>query len=444
MAPNVTVCIPAYRSEAFIHNTLRSVLTQSYSDFVVEIACEPPAEEILSACGALLRDERVRTIVNPHVLGTGENIKSLLGRVATPYFLILGHDDFLLPDYITTLLDELIRRPQASVAYSDWACFGHAFWRWSLRLTEDPIFDRLMSFLLGGTEAIPKQGVTRSSVRDHCDYPIDRYGGFATECEWVLCLLISGMAIHVPRPLYLKRIRGPNETTASSKRVVGHSREHLFEALEHHRARMLALIQQADLPKTMRDTVELAAEAAMLRRHMTFNMGAFYPVQIARSDQIIRATRSMPGSYGKGILAMTLLARSQHSLIEGDTKTALDLAMASVDANPHQWEGLAYLSRLQLVTNCSIKAFDTALRAWTVEPDARGLRELIADCDSTIEQSKFLEMMRSGQTAVLAKRFDSAGYLIDHPDVAAAGVDPWQHYCQFGWHEKRKFRLLPA
>jgi hypothetical protein len=86
MAPNVTVCIPAYRSEAFIHNTLRSVLIQSYSDFVVEIACEPPAEEILNACGALLRDERVRIIVNPHVLGTGENIKSLLGRVATPYF----------------------------------------------------------------------------------------------------------------------------------------------------------------------------------------------------------------------------------------------------------------------------------------------------------------------------------------------------------------------
>jgi GT2 family glycosyltransferase len=125
MAPNVTVCIPAHRSEAFIHNTLRSVLTQSYSDFVVEIACEPPAEEILNACGALLRDERVRIIVNPHVLGTGENIKSLLGRVATPYFLILGHDDFLLPDYLTTLLDELIRRPQASVAYSDF-CFGHA------------------------------------------------------------------------------------------------------------------------------------------------------------------------------------------------------------------------------------------------------------------------------------------------------------------------------
>jgi hypothetical protein len=442
VAPNVTVCIPAYRSEAFIHNTLRSVLTQTYSDFVVEIAVEPPAEEILSACGPLLRDGRVRIIVNPHVLGWAENIKSLLRRVATPYFLILFHDDLLCLDYITTLLDELIRRPQATVAYSDMACFGSASFRWRLRLTEEPIFDRLMSFFLGGAEAVPVRGVTRSSVRDHCDFPTDRYDGFATECEWVLHLLISGTAIHVPRPMYLKRIFGPNEITASNKRLIGYSREHLFEALEHHRARMLALIRQADLPKTMRDTVELAAEAAMLRRHMTFNMGAFLPVQLTRSEQIMKTAGAMPGSYGKGIQAMTLLAMSRHALSEGDTKTALDLAIAAVDADPHQWEGLAYLSRLQLDTNRSIEAFDTALRAWTVAPDARGLRELIADCESTIEQRKFLEMMRNGQTAVLAERFDAVGYLIDHPDVAAAGVDPWQHYREFGWREGRKFRLL--
>jgi hypothetical protein len=440
MGPNVTVCIPAYRSEAFIHNTLRSVLTQTYADFVIEIAVEPPAEEILSACRPFLRDDRVRIIVNPQVLGWAENMKSLLRRVATPYFLILPHDDLLLPDYITTLLDELIRRPQASVAYSDMFCFGGASFHWGLRLTEEPIFDRLMSFFLGGTEAVPMRGVTRSSVRDHCDFPTDRYHGFATECEWVLHLLISGTAIHVPRPLYLKRIFGPNRITASGKRLIGYSREHLFEALEHHRARMLALIRQADLPKTMRDAVELAAEAAMLRRHMTFNMGAFRPVQLARSEQIMKTAGAMPGSYGRGIQAMTLLAMSQHALNEGDAKTASDLAIAAVDADPRQWEGLAHLSRLQLDTNRTIEAFDTALRAWTVAPDARGLRELIADC----EQRKFLEMMRSGQTAELAVRFDAARYLIDNPDVAAAGVDPWRHYRKFGWREGRKFRLLPV
>jgi hypothetical protein len=53
-------------------------------------------------------------------------------------------------------------------------------------------------------------------------------------------------------------------------------------------------------------------------------------------------------------------------------------------------------------------------------------------------------MMRSGRPEILAERFDAAAYLIDHPDVAAAGMDPWQHYRDFGWREGRKFRLLSS
>jgi hypothetical protein len=351
VTPNVTVCIPAYRSEAFIHNTLRSVLAQTYSDVVIEIAIEPPAEEILNACGHLLRDDRVRTRVNPEVLGWSENIKRLLRRVTTPYFVILFHDDLVLNDYIATLLAELTKWPQASVAYSDMDCFGAASFRWELRLTEEPLFDRLMSFFLGGTEAVPVRGLTRSSVLVHRDFPTDKYDGFAAECEWVLDLLISGPAVHVPRPLYLKRIFGPSEITASRKRLLGRSRGRLFEGLEHHRERMLGRIRRPDLPNAMHETVELAVEAAMLRRHMTFNMGPFRPVQIARSEQITAAVAAIPGRYAKGIQAMNLLAMSRNALIEGDAKMALDLAIAAVDADPHQWEALAHLSRLQLDTS---------------------------------------------------------------------------------------------
>jgi hypothetical protein len=444
VSPNVTVCIPAYRSEAFIHDTLRSLLAQTYSDFVVEIAVEPPAEETLNACAPFLRDDRVRLIVNPDVLGWAENMKRLLRRVETPYFFILPHDDLLQPDYIATLLAELISRPNASIAYSDIVCFGHESFRVRVSITEDPIFDRLMSFFLGGMDAPALRGMTRSSVRDHGDFPTDRYEGFAVECEWMLYLLISAAAVHVPRSLYLKRTFGPDYVSASRKRLLGRSREHLFEALEDHRARILALIRQADLPETMRDTVELAAEAAILRRHMTFNMGAFLPVQLTRSEKIMTAVGAIPDQYGKRIQAMSLLAMSQHALIEGDAKTALNLAISAVDADPSQWEGLAHLSRLQLDTNRSIEAHSMALRAWAVEPHAKGLRELIADCESDIERAFLLEMMRSGQPAILAERFDGAAYLIDHPDVAAAGMDPWQHYRDFGWREGRKFRLLSS
>ena len=139
MGPNVTVCIPAYRSETFIHETLRSLFAQTCSDFVVDIAVEPPAEATVSACAPFLRDDRVRLIVNPQVLGWAENMKSLLRRVATPYFFILPHDDLLEPDYIATLLAELVSRPHASIAYSDIVCFGHQSFCVRVRQTPEEV-----------------------------------------------------------------------------------------------------------------------------------------------------------------------------------------------------------------------------------------------------------------------------------------------------------------
>jgi hypothetical protein len=183
--------------------------------------------------------------------------------------------------------------------------------------------------------------------------------------------------------------------------------------------------------------VEVAAEAAMVRRHMTFDMGAFLPVQLARLEQILSTARAMRGRYGKGIQAMSLLAKSRHASIEGNTKTALDLAIAAVDADPSQWEGLAHLSRLQLDASRGIEALDTARQAWIAAPGAGGLQELIADCESNIAH----EMMRDGQAAILAERFDAVAYLIDHPDVEAAEVEPWQYYREFGWREGRKVRV---
>jgi Glycosyl transferase family 2 len=442
VAPTVTICIPAYRSEAFIQDTLRSLFNQTYCDFIVEIAVEPPVEAVRSACEPFLRDERLRIIDNPQVFGWAENIRSLLQRVTTRYFAILPHDDVLQPDYLATLIDKLMTRPEASVAYSDIVCFGHEAFRWSLHVKEEPIFDRLMSFFLAGAEADAFRGLTHSRVLEHRQFPTDEYEGFAVECEWVLYLLISGTALHVPRPLYSKRFFGPRRIAASAKRLIGHSKEHLADALENHRSRMLSLVRQADLPKTITDAVTLAAEAAMLRRHMNFNMGQFLPVQLARSEQILLSAGAMQDNYGKDIKAMCLLALSQNAWVGGDHKMALDLAIAAVEANPHQWEALAQLSKLQLNSNRGIEALDTAVRAWAIAPYARGLRELIVDCESNIEH-RFAEIMLSGQAALLAERFDAAGYLIDNPDVAAAGVDPWKHYRETGWREGRKFRSLP-
>lgn len=42
----------------------------------------------------------------------------------------------------------------------------------------------------------------------------------------------------------------------------------------------------------------------------------------------------------------------------------------------------------------------------------------------------------------IALYFDSAFYLAEHADVREAGLDPYRHFCAFGWYEGRKYRVF--
>ena len=206
----VTVCIPAYRAERFLTHTLRSIAKQTYRDIGVEIAIEPPAAETAKACTPFLHDPCFRVSINDQRLGWAENIAALLARVRTPFFIILPHDDVLHPDYIETLLGAITARPDASVAYADMFCFGDGHFRKSLTIEEGGPFERLLSFFLGGAEAVPWRGVTRTTVLDGgATFPSNEFISFAVECEWACHLLRSGAAVRVPRPVVLQAARCP-------------------------------------------------------------------------------------------------------------------------------------------------------------------------------------------------------------------------------------------
>lgn len=186
--------------------------------------------------------------------------------------------------------------------------------------------------------------------------------------------------------------------------------------------------------------INLAVEAAVLRRHMEFGMGPFNEVQLARSEHIASIATQGGSSWLTRIQGMNLISRSQHALIEDDRLKAVELAVAATQADPVQWEAWAHLARLRLDDDRAAEALDSALRAWTIAPDANGLRQLIAECESTREHREFMKVMHA-KPELAAKRFDSERYLTDHPDVAAAGLNAWQHYLNFGFREGRKVNV---
>ncbi len=302
----VTVCIPAYKSGILLARTLQSIMRQTYSDLIVHIAIDPPADQTLSFVVPFLKDKRFRVSINPTRLGWDANIRSLLSKVQTPFYFILPHDDLVHPRYIELLLAELENEKDAVVAYSDMHVFGPGF---SFQKKVDlPRYGtreaQILAFFQAKAEAVPWRGVTRSGVISQIGgFPTDGFKGLAVECEWALELLAQGRAIRVPRKMFFKQIHSAEVNSASRDRIANQSPEMLISAWERHRSVMLEIMNRViPLDSSLRKTIELSAEAAMLLRYRTM-------MRITLTDQL--------RSHALELLEQTRLLSKDHFVEAG-------------------------------------------------------------------------------------------------------------------------------
>lgn len=376
--PEITVCIPAYRSERFVAQTLRFVQLQTFTDFVVDVALEPEdAEATERACRPYLEDPRFILRRNESVLGWDRNTRSLLARVDSPYFVVLPHDDMWHPRYLATLHAALRDRPDATVAYSDLYVFGHESGSRWLDLPDAGLVERLLAFFLGGAEAVPWRGLARRESLDR-PFPVNDFRGFAVECEWTLHLLTGGVALRTAEPLYFKRSRA-EAASVSWGWGTDMPEETLRRGLEHHRERMLAGIpSQVDEPA--RVSLELAAEAAMLRRWVIFSGGRFGMTseQLGRAGRVLAASNDL-GSRGSQIRAVTLLALARDRDAHGDRVEAERLAYEAVEAAPDRWEPCFYLGELLLRLGYPHEAARLIVRAGSLAPMDPGIPAVQAE-----------------------------------------------------------------
>lgn len=418
----VTICVPAYRAEAFIVRTVRQALAQTHRDLRVEVGIEPPGDATLAACAPLAGDPRLRLAVNPRVLGWAGNVAALVARVDTPYFAILPHD--LLHDrYVETLLSVLERDDAVSVAYGDIRFVAPVgSFRRALPLDEGPVADRLVSFFLGGGEAPPWRGVTRRSVLDRSRFPVDDFGGFLVECEWALHLVAEGVARRVPRTLYFKCVAADGIDTASRARMAMPP-ERKAAALEDHRVRLLGRIAQALAHEADRAVVGCAVDAALLRRHVSLGLGALAPHHRTRLADIEALAAAGLSRHAPRLLAMARLAQSQLALRAGESDAGLALAREAASLDPDRPEALRHLAGLLLAGGDALGALQLAARAGDLPSRHPG-----TSCESS----------RPGRDARKGGSNDQA-VRIDRP---AARV-PVRRRCERGPRLRRRRRSRP-
>lgn len=116
-SPVVSVGLPVYNGEPFLEDAIRSVLSQTYTDFELIIsdnASTDRTEEICRDCAAA--DQRIRYFRNPENLGAAPNFNLTLEHARGQYFKWIAADGEIYPEFLMACLSALEAEPQAVLA----------------------------------------------------------------------------------------------------------------------------------------------------------------------------------------------------------------------------------------------------------------------------------------------------------------------------------------
>ncbi|MER6343338.1 bifunctional glycosyltransferase/CDP-glycerol:glycerophosphate glycerophosphotransferase [Streptomyces sp. NPDC001595] len=124
--PRFSVIVPAYQVQAYLHECLESVLSQSYPDLelIAVDDCSP------DACGEIIdefaaRDARVRAVHLPRNGGLGPARNAGMEQATGDYLIFLDSDDTLTPDALRAIADRLKETGEPDVLVYDYA---RTFW----------------------------------------------------------------------------------------------------------------------------------------------------------------------------------------------------------------------------------------------------------------------------------------------------------------------------
>jgi GT2 family glycosyltransferase len=113
----ITTVLPTYRRPRLLRRALRSVLRQTFADFVVCVydnASGDETEEVVRELAA--GDRRIVYFRHPANIGGAENFLFGMRRIQTKYFSFLSDDDVLLPRFYETALAGFVRCPAAMMS----------------------------------------------------------------------------------------------------------------------------------------------------------------------------------------------------------------------------------------------------------------------------------------------------------------------------------------
>ena len=106
--PLVTIGIPTYNRASLVGRAIDSALAQDYPQLEIVVSNNASADGTEEACLArVAADSRLRYVQQDRNIGATRNFEEVLRLASGDYFMWLGDDDWIDPNYVRLCLDVL-------------------------------------------------------------------------------------------------------------------------------------------------------------------------------------------------------------------------------------------------------------------------------------------------------------------------------------------------
>lgn len=155
ITPLITTIIPTYNRSHLLPNALKSIQSQTYTNFVVYILDNASTDNTKVVAEEYVKsDDRIHYFRHEKNLGLIENFNFGILKVATPLFHLISDDDFIEPGFYEISVRELTTHPKAMFfAGATLHCdatgevFGNPLNKWQAGLQSPPNgFEQMIKF----------------------------------------------------------------------------------------------------------------------------------------------------------------------------------------------------------------------------------------------------------------------------------------------------------
>ena len=217
---SVSVCLPTYNGAAFIEETLRSIVNQSYQDFELVVVDDGSTDATLDIVQSF-SDPRIQLHRNPERLGIPANWNRCLELAGGEFVCVFHQDDVMLPENLERKVqllsaDETVGFVHSAVETLAEESAPTSFANWIEDTTEDTVWEGLEYFrtllLNGNRVCAPTVLARRQPLLEQGGFDQDL--GFACDYAMWLRLCVRHRVGFLARPLVRYRWHAGNASHA--------------------------------------------------------------------------------------------------------------------------------------------------------------------------------------------------------------------------------------